>query len=70
MLDRYHSADFQYQHYDRMTALAEHRQAATAACYRLAATAKTPEDRARYQDMARQSTDEAEALERRIAAAG
>ena len=52
MLDRYHSAEFQYEYYDRLTALAEHRHAATAACYRLAGAAKTPEDRARYEDLA------------------
>lgn len=69
MRDDYNGADLHWGHYERLTALAAHRHAATAACYRLAAAAKTPEDRARYEDMARRSAGEGEALERRIAAA-
>ena len=70
MMDRYHSADFHYERSERLTALAEHRHAATAACHRLAASAKTPEDRARHAETARRSADEAAALERRLAGEG
>ena len=53
-------------HCEQLRALAEQRHAASMSCHRIAATARTIEDRIAYEEMARRMEEEAAALKRRM----
>ena len=59
------NADLQCEH---LRKIAERRHAASVACHRIAATARTTEDRIVYEEMARRIAEEAAALKRRMSA--